>query len=362
MERKTESGEVVRLTPREPAAHARAAPVPVDRLSEALDRAERRAESAPVEPRAAIPPRASAPRTAPDPASRPAPDPAPRPAPDPASRPAPDHLTRVMESALGDERAAGPGPVASPVLAPAGSVRYTRTRVVRVGEDTLRANRIVLGDGEVATAYKLLRTRVLAAMRSRGWRTLAVTSPGPGEGKTVVATNLAAHVALDVGVNALLVDANLRSPAVAQRFGLARGLGLPELLSGEARIEEVLVHPGIGRLVLLPGSASLSNAAEALGSPAMGALARELATRYDDRVVIFDLPALASTADAAAFLPHVDCVLLVVAERETGRDALERATGLLAGSNLVGVTLNKSDERMRAPAPPRRRWLARLGM
>jgi capsular exopolysaccharide synthesis family protein len=267
-----------------------------------------------------------------------------------------------MESALGDGRLSTPRAEVPPAGPRPGRAHYTHTRTVRVADETLRANRILLGDDATATAYKQLRTQVLGRMRERGWRTLAVTSPGAGEGKTVVATNLAAHIALDVGANALLVDANLRSPAVAQRFGLPRGPGLPELLSGEARVEDVLVHPGIGRLVLLPGSGPLAHAAEALGAPAMGALARELGGRYDDRIVLFDLPALVSTADAAAFLRYVDAVLLVVAERETDRDALERANALLAGANVVGVTLNKSSERARAPARPRGGWLARFGM
>lgn len=227
------------------------------------------------------------------------------------------------------------------------SISYTQTRTVHVSPQVLYENRVVnaLGSGAFTDAYKMLRTRVLSELRANKWNAIAVTSPGESEGKTLTAINLAVSLAMEVGQTVLLVDANLRHPSVHEYFGLKPDFGLSDYLLGEEAIEDLLIHPGIGRFVILPGGQPLQNSSEMLSSPKMAELVRELKSRYPSRIIVFDLPPVLSVADALAFAPHVDTCLLVVEECKTKSDDVTRAAELLKGaSNLVGVVLNKSHE------------------
>lgn len=227
------------------------------------------------------------------------------------------------------------------------SISYTQTRTVHVSPQVLFENRVVnaLGSGASTDAYKILRTRVLSELRANKWNALAVTSPGENEGKTLTAINLAISLAMEVGQTVLLVDADLRHPSVHGYFGLKPDFGLSDYLLGEEEIEDLLIHPGIGRFVMLPGGQPLQNSSEMLSSPKMAELVRELKSRYPTRIILFDLPPVLSVADALAFAPHVDACLLIVEECKTRSDDLVRAVEVLKGaSNLVGVVLNKSHE------------------
>jgi capsular exopolysaccharide synthesis family protein len=222
-------------------------------------------------------------------------------------------------------------------------ISYTTTQRVGVSRDLLRSQRIFM-DGEsgpVLDIYRILRTRVLQRMRANGWSTLAVTSPGSGEGKTLTAINLAISLSMEVSWTVLLVDANLRRPSVHQFFGIKSAYGLSDYLTGDASIEQILMHPGIDSFVILPGGKPLPNGAELLGSPQMGALVNELKDRYASRIVLFDIPPLLSSAEALAFLPHVDAVLLVAEEGKTLSTDLTRAIALLKDKPMIGTVLNK---------------------
>ena len=225
-------------------------------------------------------------------------------------------------------------------------IEYTQTRTIKVSKDFLREQRIVSGleQGVFTDAYKILCTQVLQKMRDNNWNALAVTSPGENEGKTLTAINLAISLAMEVDQTVLLVDADLRHPSVHQYFGQKPGPGLSDYLTSGMPLEDMLIHPGIGRFVILPGGKPLSNSSEMLGSPRMAQLVQELKTRYPSRIVLFDLPPLLSAADALAFAPYVDAALLVVAEAKTKTEDITRAAGLLGSTNLIGTVLNKSLE------------------
>ena len=234
--------------------------------------------------------------------------------------------------------------------APAGAepvkVTYTETRTFQPPLAILRANRILGGIEEpsVLAAYKMLRTQVLQRMKEKGWRALAVTSAGPGEGKTLTAVNLAISLAREVNHTVLLVDLDLRNPSVHECFGVQPERGVADIVLQGVPVSEVLIHPGIDRLVVLPGREPLAHSSEVLSSPAMLALVQDLKHRYANRIVLFDLPPLLSADDAVAFAPHVDAALLVVEEGKTTRDELTRAVGYLRNTELLGTVLNKSEE------------------
>lgn len=225
-------------------------------------------------------------------------------------------------------------------------VVYTQTRTVQVATEVLHRNRVISGldDPAISGAYKLLRTQVLQRMRSNGWNTLAVTSASPGEGKTLTAVNLAISLAKAVNHAVLLVDLDLRRPSVARYFGHEPAYGLRDYLLDDVPLNEILFTPQIDRLSILPGGKPLNESSELLAAPKMVRLAQELKSRYDGRIVVFDMPPLLVADDVLAFAPCVDAVLFVVQEGKTQKAELQNAMAMLKHIPLVGTVLNRAED------------------
>ena len=227
-----------------------------------------------------------------------------------------------------------------------GQITYTKTRAIEVPRSTLREKRIVSGFAPCGftEVFKILSTRVSHMLREHRWTTLAVTSPGENEGKTLVAINLAISLAMEFQQTALLVEADLRQPSVCDYFGLDASPGLSDYLASNIPIEQLLINPGIPRFVVLPGGTAQLHSSEMLGWRKMRDLVEELKARYASRIVVFDLPPLLAAADVIAFAPHIEAALLVVEEGKTERDEIRRAAELLSSTHLIGTVLNKSAE------------------
>ncbi len=223
---------------------------------------------------------------------------------------------------------------------------YTKTRTIEVPRPALKEKRIVGGFDPCgfSEAFKILSTQVSRALRQHHWTTLAVTSPNEREGKTLIAINLAISLAMEFHQTSLLVEADLRQPSTCDYFGLPPGPGLSDYLMSDMPIEELLVHPGIGSFVMLPGGTPQLHSSEMLASRKMSQLVKELKARYQSRIVVFDLPPLLAAADVLAFAPNIEAALLVVEEGKTRRDDVRRAAELLGSIPLIGTVLNKSDE------------------
>jgi capsular exopolysaccharide synthesis family protein len=204
--------------------------------------------------------------------------------------------------------------------------------------------RRLLGEGaprELRDAFNVVRTQILQQTRSRGLNTIMVTSPGRGEGKTTVATNLAITIARDASQTALLVDANLRWPGISCGLGMDLRPGLSDHFLRGLPVESLFVNPGIEKLVVLPAGASQEDSVDIISSPGMQNLVGEMKSRYPDRYVIFDCPHLLGIPDALVFTEYVDGIVLVVDEGHTSQNDLKTALGMLEGRNLLGVVLNK---------------------
>lgn len=240
---------------------------------------------------------------------------------------------------LGDRQARAEGTV----LPIRENIVYSRTRTVEVNTDTLRSQRIVSAflPGPYLDAYKILCTQVLRRLRDKQQQVLAVTSPGDNEGKTLTAINLACCLANEIDQTVLLVDADLRQPRMHEYFGIEASVGLSDVLTGDANIEDALMHPGIGKLVMLPGGRPIPNSSELLGSQRMLALVRELKARYASRIVVLDLPPVLSAADVLAVAPFVEAMLLVVEDGVTDKERLQETAAMLGGINVLGTVLNK---------------------
>lgn len=228
-------------------------------------------------------------------------------------------------------------------------VNYVSTEVVTLDPAHLEQNRIVAfsKNHPANWAFDVLRTKVLQKMDEHGWRTLAITSPTLESGKTVVSINLATSIAHQTQRTAMLVDFDLRRPMVANYLGLKRQVSLNDVLAGQAEVPQALVNPGLPRLVVLPTSKPVAKSSEVLSSNKVAGIIGDLRDRYQDRIVIFDLPPVLAADDVLAVLPRIDCVLMVVGSGMSSQKEIEEAMRHLGGANLLGVVLNKDEAPVR---------------
>jgi len=232
---------------------------------------------------------------------------------------------------------------------PHDEIEYTQSRRIQISQNLLSENRIIAGNRSDprATSFRLLRTQVLQSMRENNWSSLAITGPGVGVGKTMVATNLAISMSHEVNQTVLLVDLDLRRPNIHKNFSFEPTYGLLDYLNGNVELQKVFVNPPFKRLLLLPGRGATKESSELLSSPIMLDLVKELKSRYESRIVIFDLPPLLNFDDAMVFLPNVDSTLLVIENGKNTQSDVQNSLRLLEGTNLIGTVLNKADEVIR---------------
>jgi capsular exopolysaccharide synthesis family protein len=191
-----------------------------------------------------------------------------------------------------------------------------------------------------AEQYRSLRTRLKRAESGRSLRSIAVTSPAKGDGKSVTAANLALTMAQEFQQRVLLVDADLRRPSIHRLFGLADGPGLGDVLMNVAELDQALVFLPDHHLTILPAGVPPSHPAELLGSATMRRVLDTLRTRFDR--ILIDVPPVAPLADLHILAPMVDGLLMIVRAGITPKPAIERALAGLDASKVLGLVLNES--------------------
>jgi protein-tyrosine kinase len=239
-----------------------------------------------------------------------------------------------------EQRSSGVASVANGLMPQ--RIEYTQTRIIQLNAEHLRRERVIAGnnDDKRTESYRQLRTQILRKLRDNNWRTLAITSPNSQAGKSLTALNLAISLSLEVNQTVMLVDLDLRSSSLMRKLGTQPEFGLVDVLEGRAELHQALINPGFERLVVLPNRAA-NHRSELLSSPQMGKILSDIVNRYQDRFIIFDLPALLDDDDALVFAPYADAVLLVVEDGVSKRSDLERCKQLLEGTQLLGTVLNK---------------------
>jgi len=186
----------------------------------------------------------------------------------------------------------------------------------------------------------VLRTNVtFVSAEQRALQVICITSPGPGEGKSTTAANLAITLAQQ-GAHTLLVDADLRRPHVHRSFNLVQEPGLTDILIGTSAPREAIRPNVIQGLDVLPGGALPPNPSELLGSEAMHRLLGELRAQYD--TIIFDTPPTLAVTDATVLGRNADAVILVLRAGETDATAAQRAVEAFrrVQTRLAGAVLN----------------------
>ncbi len=194
----------------------------------------------------------------------------------------------------------------------------------------------------VVEAYRMLRTSVLLSTAGTPPKTILVTSSQPGEGKTTTAVNTAISLA-QLGASVLIIDADLRRPAVHKTFKMQNTRGLSNYLSSKTPIENLIVNVQTPGLAVLPCGPIPPNPAELISSERMKDLLRLLGERYDH--IVIDSPPLISVTDPVILSTMVDGAILVVQAGKSSRDLVRRARQELAGvgAKVFGVVLNNVD-------------------
>lgn len=171
---------------------------------------------------------------------------------------------------------------------------------------------------------------------------IMVTSALPGEGKTFMAINLSISIAMELDTTVLLVDADVARPAVPDRLGLPEGKGLLDLLTRkDLDASDVMLRTNIERLSILPAGTPHSRATELLASDAMTRLVEELASRYPDRILVFDAPPLTSSTESRVLATHMGQIVLVVEADRTPQASVKQALATIEQCPVVMTVLNK---------------------
>lgn len=233
----------------------------------------------------------------------------------------------------------------SPIDDDLNSIVYSKTAVVQLDPLHLEQNRIVaINKTDPASwAFDSLRTQVLQKMEENSWRTMAIISPTPAAGKSVISINLAISIAQQPQKTVMLVDFDLRRPRIAQYLGIKQEKSFNEYLNGEVELSEVMVNPGIPQLTVIATNEVVKKSSETLSSKRVQSLIVELKERYDSRIVLFDLPPILNADDAMVLLPQVDCVLLVLGDGLHTESEISETMRLLGKSNILGVVVNRAE-------------------
>lgn len=224
------------------------------------------------------------------------------------------------------------------------------SRLVRIDLDRLGEMGYItpnVARTRIADEFRVIKRPLLANLQGGGAseersNLVMVTSSLPGEGKTFVSVNLALSLAMELDKTALLVDADVSRPSVLDRLGLPQTRGLLDLLTDRTLcLADVLLRTNVPRLSLLPAGRPREQATELLSSEGMRRLLAELASRYADRILVFDAPPLLPSTESRVLATQMGKVILVVEANRTSQQAVEEALATLEQCPHVWSLLNK---------------------
>jgi capsular exopolysaccharide synthesis family protein len=216
-----------------------------------------------------------------------------------------------------------------------------------IDQSHVQDNRIV-GFGGVSpnalSAYRMIRTRLLQSMRTNHWRSIAVSSAGMGEGKSLTSINLALSLSREGNQNVFLIDLDMRRPTIAKYLGVSPPRGVQDFFDGHVDAASICFRIGAPGLVVAVATESRDNSSELLSSERLPQLIDYVFTVDPKAVLLLDMPPLLVADDALAVAPRVDAILLVATEGKTKRTDLAGAIELVQQFGLAGVILNRSGE------------------
>ncbi len=200
----------------------------------------------------------------------------------------------------------------------------------------------------VTEQFRRLRTLIIKPGVVNTPKIIMVASAMSGEGKSLVAVNLASIIAAELHSHALLVDCDLRNPVLTRWFGLQEKKGLADYLIGEAEVQDLLIKTSIDKLSILSGGSIQENPVELVGSNKMKTLIQDLKSRYEDRYIIIDSSPILATTEPSVLNEIVDGIILVIKSGDTPRETIQQAVRLLNKNKILGVVLNNMQFKTKA--------------
>ena len=263
--------------------------------------------------------------------------------------PTPEAFVRALEAlppgTAQDLAAAGPPGVHSRVArAPPRHVDINLAELAMRGYVTPEA-----ATSQTADEFRVIKRPIIRNAIGQGGakgkirNLVMITSALPAEGKTFTALNLAMSVAMEFDSTVLLVDGDVAHPSLPALLGVPNSPGLLDLLTrDDLDVADVLIRTNVEKLTVMPAGSRQRRATELLASEQMANLLRELATRYSDRIIIFDSPPLLATTEARVLATHMDQIVMVVAADTTTQHTLSQALTTIESCEIVLMMLNKA--------------------
>lgn len=201
----------------------------------------------------------------------------------------------------------------------------------------------------IAREFRVIKRPILdnahgkGGVRAKDGNLVMVTSAMAGEGKSFCAVNLALSIAMELDNTVLLVDADVANPSVLETLGIPPRAGLLDVLTDPTRdLSSVILRTNVDKLSILPAGTRDERATELLASDAMTRLVHEMATRYPDRIIVFDSPPLLLTTESPVLATHMGQIIVVVEADQTTSNALRQALASVERCPLVMTLLNKA--------------------
>ena len=201
----------------------------------------------------------------------------------------------------------------------------------------------------IADEFRIIKRPLIANASGKGMapikngNLIMVTSAVPGEGKTFSAINLAMSIAMELDQTVLLVDADVARPSLPRVLGLPSGKGLLDVLQSKSfDLDQALMRTNVERLAILTSGTQHARATELLASDAMDRLLDEIATRYSNRIVVFDSPPLLSTTESRVLATHMGQIVFVVQAEATLQSDVKRALATIEACPVKMILLNQA--------------------
>jgi capsular exopolysaccharide synthesis family protein len=253
-----------------------------------------------------------------------------------------EYLDRTIKSIEDVERMGFPVLGSIPLITPRQTIK---PGAAANGQALLIESRLITHfqpNSPVSESYRTLRTNIQYSNVDKPLKTILVTSPGPGEGKSTSVANLAITFA-QMGAKSLLIDTDLRRPVLHGLFGIRRNEGLTNVLVGTTPIQEAIRRTQVKNLYLLTSGTIPKNPSEFLASKIMQKLILKISARFD--IVLLDSPPVIAVTDSAVLASHLDGIILVIRSEKTDRDGLLRSVTLMKNVNakILGILVNGLD-------------------
>ena len=235
-----------------------------------------------------------------------------------------------------------------------GAGEADRSRRIELDLAALKRRGFVTPDSlksQIADEFRVLKRPIIrnalgragVRVKSGNSNLVMVTSALPGEGKTFTSINLALSMAMEIDSTVLLVDGDVAHPSIPALLDAPHGPGLLDLLTrDDLDFADALVRTNLDKLSILPAGTRQRRSTELLASEQMASLLRELSSRYDDRIIIFDSPPLLATTEARVLAAHMGQVVMVVAADATSHHAVTQALATIESCEVVLMALNKA--------------------